>query len=74
MIRFVLVTGRVPRSEAYCALCSEKIEQAYVRELQTSRLYCDATCYVGHAKILMLDRRARQASRNDAHSAAGRVV
>lgn len=76
MIRFVLVTGRVPRSESYCFFCGEEIQQTYIRELQTDRLYCDAACYVGHAKMLMLavDRGTRQASRSDAHSAAGRVV
>ena len=60
--RFILVNDRVPRPDAYCALCCEKIEQGYVRAPQTRLLYCDAQCLAGHAKMnaLIVQRRARQ--------------
>ena len=76
MVRFVLVTGRAPRGESYCFFCGDEIQQTYIRELPTDRLYCDTACYLGHAKMLMLavDRGTRQASRSDAHPAAGRGV
>ena len=47
--RFVLVNDRVPHGDADCALCSNKIEKSYVRELQTRLLYCNAQCFAGHA-------------------------
>jgi len=65
MIRFVLVSGQVPRSKVYCALCSEEIQQIYVREVEAGRLYCDTACYVCDTEnlTLALDRATRQASR-----------
>jgi len=62
--RFVLVNDRVLRTDAYCALCCEPIEQGYVREPQTRLLYCDVQCFAGHEKlaILSLEKRARQVS------------
>jgi hypothetical protein len=62
--RFVLVNDRVPRADAYCVLCCEKIEQGYVRAPQTHLLYCDARCFVEHEKMTTLinERRGRQVS------------
>jgi hypothetical protein len=62
--KFILVNDRVPRTDAYCAMCCEPIEQGYVREAQTRLLYCDPRCFAGHEKlsILSLERRARQVS------------
>ena len=62
--KFVLVNDRVPRTDAYCALCCEPIEQGYVRETQTRLLYCDVQCFAGHEKLAMLslEKRARQVS------------
>ena len=58
-IRFVVVNNRVPRADALCALCGTKIEQAYLHELQTSFLYCDAQCFAGYQKM-MVPARARR--------------
>jgi hypothetical protein len=44
-MRFVLVNHRHPREDACCALCTEKIGDTYVREIQTRLLYCDSQCY-----------------------------
>jgi hypothetical protein len=58
-IRFVVVNNRVPRADALCALCGTKIEQAYLHELQTHFLYCDAQCFAGYQKM-MVPVRARR--------------
>jgi len=58
--RFVLVNDRVPRGEAYCALCCGKIEKGYVRESQTRLLYCDTQCFAGHA--IAIENRERKVS------------
>ena len=64
LIRFVLVNDRTPGADAICTLCSEKIEQGYVRASQTRLLYCDARCFIGHEKMttLVVKRRVRHAS------------
>ena len=58
-IRFVIVNSRVPRADALCALCGTKIEQAYIHELQTRFLYCNAECLAGYQKK-MVPVRARR--------------
>ena len=58
-IRFVVVNNRVPRADALCALCGTKITQAYVHELQTRFVYCDAKCLAGSQKT-MVSARARR--------------
>ena len=62
--RFVLVNNRVPRADAYCALCCEKIESGYVRDPQTRLLYCNPHCFTGHEKMAMavIVSRSRRAS------------
>src|SRR5262249_25381911 len=34
-IKFVLVNGRTPRPQSFCALCCEAIGESYLRELTT---------------------------------------
>jgi hypothetical protein len=46
--KFVVVNGRVPREDAYCALCGKAIERGYVRTPQTRLLYCDTACLGVH--------------------------
>jgi hypothetical protein len=50
-MKFVLVNGRRPRPQSFCALCGEAIGESYLRELTTRLSYCDHTCYAGHCKI-----------------------
>ena len=50
-MKFVLVNGRIPRPESFCALCCEPIGESYLRELATRLSYCDHKCYLGHCKI-----------------------
>ena len=62
--RFVLVNDRVPRTHQRCALCSEIVEQGYVRDSQTRLIYCDAQCLAGgsHTTMPLLNGRARKVS------------
>jgi hypothetical protein len=46
-MRFVLVNGRAPRSQSFCATCCEPIEENYLREIATRLSYCDRNCYLG---------------------------
>jgi len=58
---FVLVNGRTPRPQSYCALCCEPIAESYLRELSTRLSYCDHKCYPSRCKTLtrMLLKSAR---------------
>jgi hypothetical protein len=47
--RFVFVNDRVPHAEAHCAMCGQKIDKGYVRELQTRQVFCDTQCFAGYA-------------------------
>ena len=47
-MKFVLVNGRTPRPQSFCALCCEPIRESYLRELTTRLSYCDHKCYAGH--------------------------
>jgi hypothetical protein len=50
-MKFVLVNGRPPNPESFCALCCESIGESYLRDLSTRRSYCDHTCYLGHRRL-----------------------
>ena len=50
-MKFVLVNGRTPRPQSFCALCCEPISDSYLREIATRLSYCDHRCYVGHSKV-----------------------
>jgi hypothetical protein len=50
-MKFVLVNGRTPRPQSFCALCCEAIGESYLRELTTRLSYCDHKCYAGHCKL-----------------------
>ena len=60
-MKFVLVNGRSPRPEGFCALCCEPIGESYLRELTTRLSYCSYECYHGHGKVAVsaLTERAR---------------
>jgi hypothetical protein len=50
-IRYVVVNHRMPRADPRCVLCGRDLQQGYVRDLETSRPYCDPCCLAGHATI-----------------------
>jgi hypothetical protein len=47
-MKFVLVNGRTPRPQSFCALCCEPVGESYLRELTTRLFYCDHECYAGN--------------------------
>jgi hypothetical protein len=48
-MRFVLVNGRTPRPQSFCAVCCEPIGASYLRELATQLSFCDRNCYLGRS-------------------------
>jgi hypothetical protein len=50
-MKFVLVNGRTPNPQTFCALCCESIGESYLRELTTRLAYCDHQCHLGHHKL-----------------------
>jgi hypothetical protein len=60
-MRFILVNGRSPRRQAFCAMCNQPIEKTYLREAGTQLIYCDQDCYADHCEsaVLLLENRAR---------------
>jgi hypothetical protein len=52
-MKFVLVNGRSPRPESFCALCCEPIGESYLRDLTTRLSYCNYECYLGHSKVAL---------------------
>jgi hypothetical protein len=53
-MRFVLVNGRIPCRQCFCALCREPIGASYLREIWTQLPYCDQNCYADHCKSVVL--------------------
>ena len=49
-MKFVLVNGRTPRPQSFCAFFCELIGESYLRELTTRLSYCDPECYAGNCK------------------------
>jgi hypothetical protein len=50
-MRFVLVNGRTPRQQSFCAMCCEPIGETYLREIATRLSYCNHKCYLGRGKV-----------------------
>jgi hypothetical protein len=40
-MKFVLVNGRTPRPQSFCAFCCDLIGKSYLRELTTRLSYCE---------------------------------
>jgi hypothetical protein len=60
-MRFVLVNGRIPFRQSFCALCSKPIGLSYLREIDTRLPYCDEKCYAEHCEgaVLALEDHAK---------------
>ena len=52
-MKFVLVKGRTPRTQSFCALCCDSIGESYLRDIATQLAYCNHECYVHHCKGLV---------------------
>jgi len=50
-MKFIVVNGRTPRPQSFCALCCEPIGGCYLREIATRLSSCDHECYLEHRKI-----------------------
>ena len=50
-MKFVVVNGRTPRPQSFCALCCKPIAESYLRELTTRLSYCDDNCYAGNCEV-----------------------
>jgi hypothetical protein len=66
-MRFILVNGRTPRSQSFCAMCCEPIEEGYLREIATGLSYCDRGCYL--SRSMMKTVRALQIHSSDSRAA-----
>ena len=53
-MKFVLVSGRTPRTQSFCALCCESIGESYLRDIATQLTYCNHKCYVDCRKVPVL--------------------
>jgi len=49
-MRFLLVNGRTPYKQSFCALCGEPVGASYLREIGTQLFYCDHDCYADHCE------------------------
>jgi hypothetical protein len=60
-MKFVLVNGRTPRPQSFCALCCRPIGESYLRDLATRLSYCDDNCYSGSCRVAVpaLQKQAR---------------
>ena len=50
-MKFVLVNGRTPRTQSFCALCCESIGESYVRDIAAQLTYCNHKCYADQYKV-----------------------
>ena len=50
-MKSVLVNGRTPRTQSFCALCCESMGESYLRDIATQIAYCSHKCYIDHLKV-----------------------
>jgi hypothetical protein len=60
-MRFIMVNGRMPRTQSACVLCEKPLSTGYLREIGTQLTYCSHECYADHcdSAIRLLEKRAR---------------
>jgi hypothetical protein len=62
-VRFVIVNGRTPFRQSFCALCCEPVgEGGYLRDIRTRLCYCGAECYAlncGNALMMVRQSQAK---------------
>jgi hypothetical protein len=61
-MRFILVNGRTPCRQSFCALCCQPIGASYLREIETQLSYCDDKCYAEHCigAVMAIESHARE--------------
>jgi len=50
-MRFILLNGKTPRTQSFCALCGEPIVESYLRDIAAQLPCCNYKCYVDHCKV-----------------------
>jgi len=58
-MKFVVVNGRIPEPQSFCAVCCESIAESYLRELATRACYCGHECYSRRYKAALRAPRKR---------------
>ena len=60
-VKFVVVNGRTPVRQIFCAQCWDPIGSSYLRDIMTRFCYCDIDCYARHSggAALLLENCAR---------------
>jgi len=61
-MKFVLVNGRTPDAEFFCASCRELIGESYLRELATRFCYCGPECFGRHLAAARAPKKQARAS------------
>jgi hypothetical protein len=44
-MRCIIVNDAYLKAEAFCAHCGNRIDESYVREIDSRLIYCDYRCY-----------------------------
>jgi hypothetical protein len=50
-MEFVVVNGRTPRPQAFCASWCVPIGESCPRDLATDPSHCDRECFVAHCEV-----------------------
>jgi hypothetical protein len=50
-MKFVLVNGRTPHPQSFCASCCEAVGESHLRDLTTRLSYCDCKCHNDRFKV-----------------------
>ena len=60
-MRCILVNGRTPRSQSFCALYCKPNGLKYLREIETRFSCCDDKCYAEHCvgAVLAIENHAK---------------
>ena len=53
-MKFVLVNGRIPQTQSFCALCCESIGENYLRDIAAQLTYCNHKCYADQCEVPVL--------------------
>ena len=62
-MKFICVSDR-ELQDSFCALCCEKVDTPYLRELGTRLIYCSPKHYYGHCEVAIacIEYHAREVS------------
>ena len=64
LMRCVIVNGAKLKAEVSCAHCGRAIEDGYVRDMRSRKIYCDFDCYRVAAGVPLVTFERRAATPN----------